>query len=203
MKKQPKSERKRTYDPLATRGRILDAAADEFQKRGYHATSMHDVMRLASVPGGSVYHYFPTKKSLALAVIKERVADIVAKTWIEPVRSASSASKGIIAVFDSVAESVGSNGVVSGCPLNNLVLELSLADQDFQRALLRVFDLWEQSIAQRFRDDQKAGIARNINARRLATFVVASFSGAMSLAKAAQSAAPIRECGRELARFLQ
>ena len=197
-----KKQQKRTYDPLATRGRILDAAADEFQKRGYHATSMHDVMRLASVPGGSVYHYFPTKKSLALAVIKERVADIIAKTWIEPVCSSSSASKGILAVFDSVAESVGTNGVVSGCPLNNLVLELSLADRDFQRALLRVFDLWEQAIEQRFRDDQKAGIARNVDARRLATFVVASFSGAMSLAKAAQSAKPIRECSRELARFL-
>lgn len=201
MKKKEKST-KRAYDPLATRGRILDAASDEFQKRGYHATSMHDVMRLAGVPGGSVYHYFPTKKSLALAVIEERVADSVTKTWIEPVRNASSAFRGIIAVFDSVAESVGGNRAISGCPLNNLVLELSLADRDFQQALLKVFSGWEQAIAQRLRDDLKAGTVRNIDPKRLATFVVASFSGAMSLAKAAQDAAPIRECRKELTRYL-
>lgn len=202
MKKKANLRPKRAYDPLATRSRILDAASDEFQKRGYHATSMHDVMRLAGVPGGSVYHYFPTKKSLALAVIEERVADTVTKTWIEPVRKASSASQGINAVFDSVAESADSNRAILGCPLNNLVLELSLADQDFQQALLRVFDRWEQAIAQRLRDDLKAGIVRNIDPNRLATFVVASFSGAMSLAKATQNAAPIRECRKELARSL-
>ena len=200
--KKENSRRKRAYDPLATRARILDAASDEFQKRGYHATSMHDVMRLAGVPAGSLYHYFPTKKSLALAVIEERVAETVTETWIEPVRNASSGPQGIIAVFDSVAESVGSSRAISGCPLNNLVLELSLADQDFQQALFRVFDRWKQAIAQRLRDDLKAGIVQNIEPNRLATFVVASFSGAMSLAKAAQNAAPIRECRRELAQYL-
>ncbi len=202
MKKKEASLLKRAYNPLATRGRVLDAAADEFQQRGYHATSMHDVMRLAEVPAGSLYHYFPTKKSLALAVIEERVADNITKTWIEPVRNASSAARGILAVFDSVAESVGGERAISGCPLNNLVLELSLADQDFQRGLLRVFEQWEQAIAQRLRDDLKAGTVRKIDPKRLATFVVASFSGAMSLAKAAQSATPIRECRRELARYL-
>lgn len=202
MKKKSHSRRKRQYDPVATRGRILDVASDEFQKRGYHATSMHDLMRLADVPGGSVYHYFPTKKSLALAVIEERVANIVARTWIDPVRAASSASAGIMAVFDSVAQSIGRDGAVSGCPLNNLVLELSLADQDFQSALLKVFDLWRQGIARRFRDDIKAGIVRSIDPERLATFVVALFSGSMSMAKAAQNGSAIRECREELVRLL-
>src|SRR6266496_1822359 len=202
-KKKSNSRRKRPYDPIATRGRILDAASDEFQRRGYNGTSMHDLMRIAGVPGGSVYHYFPTKKSLALAVIEERVADIVAKTWINPVRDASSASKGILSVFDAVANGVERDGPVSGCPLNNLVLELSLADRDFQRALLRVFDLWRQTIAQRLREDIAAGTVRSVDPNRMATFVVASFSGAMSLAKAAQNTAPIHECRRELARMVR
>lgn len=196
------SRRKRTYDPRATRARILDVASSEFQQRGYHATSMHDVMRLAAVPGGSVYHYFPTKKSLGLAVIEERVAGTVLQTWIEPIRTASSASEGVVAVFDSVAESLDGNGAVSGCPLNNLVLELSLADPDFQRALRAIFDQWEQTIAQRFRDDLDAGVLQKVDPQGMATFVVASFSGAMSLAKAAQNAAPVRACRHELARLL-
>ena len=203
MKKSKDGRRKRPYNATATRGRILDAASDEFQKRGYHATSMHDVMRIAGVPGGSVYYYFPTKKSLALGVIEERVAHSVTQTWIDPLRDAPSASAGILAVFDSVADSVGRNGAVCGCPLNNLVLELSLCDEDFQRALLKVFQRWEEAIAQRLQHDLDAKKNRNIDPKRLATLVVASFSGAMSLAKAAQSGVPIRACRRELALILQ
>lgn len=195
------SRTKRAYNPEGTRGRILDAAADEFQKRGYHATSMHDIMRLAGVPGGSVYHYFPTKKSLGLAVIGERVAANLAETWIEPMRKASSASRGILAVFDAVADSIG-NRAVLGCPVNNLALELSLADPDFQLALRAVFDKWEQALTERLHDELVAKTGRDFRSSTLATLVVAIFSGAMSLAKAAQSTAPLRACRRELVRLL-
>jgi len=197
---QPRQRTKRAYDPEGTRRRILDSAASEFQQRGYHATSMHDIMRIAEVPAGSVYHHFPTKKSLGLAVIGERVAVSVAETWIEPMRKASSASKGILGVFDAVAKDIGDRAVI-GCPVNNLALELSLADVDFQRALQQVFDKWEKAIADRLceKTARKTGAA---NPAGLATLVVAIFSGAMSLAKAAQNTAPLRTCRRELVRLL-
>jgi AcrR family transcriptional regulator len=165
---------------------------------------MHDIMQLAAVPGGSLYHCFPTKKSLGLAVIEERVAADVTQTWIEPIRHAPSAAQGVAAVFDAVADDLERNGAVLGCPVNNLVLELSLTDPDFQRALRRVFDQWEQTIAQRFREDLEKGLVgvKDVDPAKLATLVVAAFSGAMSLAKAAQNATPVRVCRKELARIL-
>ncbi|HEX6564892.1 MAG TPA: TetR/AcrR family transcriptional regulator [Chthoniobacterales bacterium] len=197
----PGKRTKRAYDPEATRARILNTAADEFQHRGYHATSMHDIMRIAGVPAGSVYHYFPTKKSLGLAVINERVKAEVVDTWIAPIRKASSASQGILAVFDAVAKSIGNHAVL-GCPVNNLALELSLVDPEFQHALRTVFDIWEAAIADRLREDsakQKQGIG---DPAGVATLVVAIFSGAMSLAKAEQNIAPLRTCRQELVRLL-
>jgi TetR/AcrR family transcriptional repressor of nem operon len=192
---------KRAYDPEGTRRRVLDAAADEFQHRGYHATSMHDVMRIAGVPGGSLYHYFPTKKSLGLAVIQERVAESLAETWIDPMGKAASASQGILSVFDDVARSIRDRAVV-GCPVTNLALELSLADPDFQYALRAAFDKWEKAIANRLREEYAAKKQKTIDPEGLATLVVAIFSGAMSLAKAAQSTAPLRTCRREIVRLL-
>jgi TetR/AcrR family transcriptional regulator, transcriptional repressor for nem operon len=199
----PMKERrtKRAYDPKGTRGRILDAAANEFQLRGYHATSVHDIMRIAQVPGGSVYHYFPTKKSLALAVIEERVAESLAETWIEPLRKAPSASQGILSVFDAVAKSISDRAVL-GCPVTNLALELSLADPDFQNALRAAFERWEKAIAERLQEQQVGQKRKAVDPTGLATLVVAVFSGAMSLAKAAQSAAPLRTCRREIVRLL-
>jgi AcrR family transcriptional regulator len=195
------SRSKRAYHPEVTRRCILDTAAEEFQSRGYHATSMHDIMRIAGVPGGSVYHHFPTKKSLGLAVIKERVSVSLTETWIEPLRNASSASKGILAVFDAVAKDIAHKEVL-GCPVNNLALELSLADPDFRLALRAVFDTWEQAIAERLRSELSTRRSGKTESERLATLVVAIFSGAMSLAKAAQSTAPLLACRRELVRLL-
>lgn len=195
--------RRRSYDPQGTRKRILEVAAQAFQAHGYHATSMHDVMRLAAAPGGSVYHHFPTKKQLGLAVIDECVRADVARTWIDPLERAAGAREGILAVFDAVAGDIEARGAgVLGCPVTNLTLELSLVDPDFQRALHAIFAQWENALERRLRADLDAGRLRDVDPASLATAVVAAFSGALSLAKATQSAEPIRVCAGEVARLM-
>src|SRR4051794_25080009 len=127
--------RKRVNDPQGNRGKMLDVAAELFQARGYHATSLGDVMTAAGGSGGALHHHFPTKKALALKVIEERVAASVEATWIDPVVAADSAGQGVRTVFETVAGELERQGFVRGCPLNNLAHELSLADPDFRAAL--------------------------------------------------------------------
>ena len=97
MGKKPAPGRTRFNDPEAMRRRVLDAAAEAFQSRGYHSTSTHDIMRAAGVTGGALHHHFRSKKELAVAVIRERVARAVEQTWIEPVQSARTATEGNLA----------------------------------------------------------------------------------------------------------
>lgn len=201
--KAPAASKKRAYDPKRTRGRILEVAAKQFQSRGYHATSMHDIMDLAGVPGGSVYHYFPTKKSLGLAVITEDVAACVRETWMRPVRDARTAREGIAQVFQSVADQIERDGRgITGCPVNNLTVELALSDPDFQSALGRIFEDWTAVIAQRIRSDLQGGMLSGVDPDETAVAIVANFSGAMAIAKARQSAEPIRSCARQTLRLL-
>jgi AcrR family transcriptional regulator len=194
-------EARRSYDPVAMRARILDVASAAFQARGYHSTSTHDIMRDAGVTGGALHHHFPTKKSLGLAVIKERVAPTVEETWINPVRRARTALKGILRAFEEIAESVDKRGKVLGCPLNNLTIELSLADPEFQAAVGQVFRAWKKAIADKLNAD-KPSLAVSTTPNELATFVVASYSGAIAIAKAQQSSEPLRTCARQLASLL-
>jgi AcrR family transcriptional regulator len=199
MREAKRSEAKRSYDPVAMRARILDVASAAFQARGYHSTSTHDIMREAGVTGGALHHHFPTKKSLGLAVIKERVAPVVAETWINPVQQARTAADGILRVFENVAASVDERGKVLGCPLNNLAIELSLADPEFQTAVGQVFLAWTDAIADKLKADKPAV---KISPDELATFVVAAYSGAIAIAKAQQSSEPLRACARQLAFLL-
>ncbi len=192
---------RRINNPQAMRARILDVAADLFQRHGYNATSVHDVVRAAGATGGALHHHFATKKALGLAVIAERVGPEVDETAIQPVATASSAAAGIRAVFDGVADTLERNRAVTGCPLNNLALELSLADPDFREAVNEVFDRWRAALSFRLHADRPEMDASR--AHDLATLVVASYSGAMAMAKASQSAEPLRACALQLETLLR
>jgi AcrR family transcriptional regulator len=181
------------------RQRILDVAEVAFQERGYHATSLGDLMHAAGVTGGALHHHFATKKALGMAVIAERVAAAVEETWLRPVEEAKSAREGVAQVFAAVAGELERQGFVRGCPLNNLAHELSLADDDFRAALAGIFEAWRAAIADRVRLDQEAGAEAGTDPERFAALTVASYSGAMSMAKAAQDAAMLRLCADALA----
>ncbi|UCI24530.1 TetR/AcrR family transcriptional regulator [Mesorhizobium sp. B2-8-5] len=193
--------KKRTNDPEGMRRRVLDVAEDSFQARGYHASSLGDLMAAAGVTGGALHHHFPTKKALALAVIEERVAAAVQKTWIDPVLAASSAREGVRAVFEAVAAELEQQGYARGCPLNNLAHELSLADDEFRLALARIFAGWRRAIADKIRADQLDSGQGRTDPDRFAALAVAAYSGAMSMAKTSQDAGVLRECLRALEGF--
>ena len=193
---------KRSHDPQLLRRRILDAAAAAFQSGGYHSTSMHDIMRLTALSGGALYHHFPTKKALGLAVIRERVSREIDDTWSEPLRAHAPTGAALRGVFDAVIANLDQRAAVKGCPLTNLALELSLADPEFREAVQMVFESWRSAIADSVRADQANGALAHLDAEDFATFVVALFSGAMGLAKATQTTAPLTTCASEIERAL-
>lgn len=206
MKRTTRSRRTagRTNDPVGVRARVLDAAADLFQARGYHGTAMVDVMKGAGVSAGAMHHHYPSKKALALAVIRERVAPAVRDTWIEPVKAAASAFEGVKAVMDAIHADLSGRPGVNGCPLNNLALELSLVDQDFRAEIALVFADWQSAIAARIAADQARGRGpAGSDADQIAALIVAGYSGAMAMAKARQDPEPLRVCGEELLRVLE
>jgi len=68
---QPRTERGRR-----TRRAILDAAAQEFGARGFHATGITDITRRASVALGSFYTYFAAKEDVFRAVVADLSAQV-------------------------------------------------------------------------------------------------------------------------------
>jgi AcrR family transcriptional regulator len=193
----------RKIDPEGVRSRILDAAAELFQDRGYSASGMQTIFEKAEVTSGGFYHHFESKKDLGLAVIRERVAEAVQQTWIAPVVSAPSIISGLKSVFGSIASDLDANQAVRGCPLNNLTLEMAYADADFQEPLEEIFANWQRELERLIKRDQKAGMLSRTSARKTAAFVIAVYSGAMAMSKVKQSSEPLRVCLGQLTDALQ
>ena len=195
--------RRRRNDPEGLRSRLLDTAARLFQDRGYHATGMRDIMEASGASSGALHHHFATKDALALAVISERVAPVVRETWIKPVHESSSVSRGVGEVFGDIIRAIEQRGSVAGCPLNNLAVELSFSNPQLRGALEAIFREWQLALAERL--GQTRGGARLDHEKRsaAATFVIATYSGAMNLAKSAQSAAPLRAAASTLSAWFR
>jgi AcrR family transcriptional regulator len=192
----------RTNDPDGLRQRLLDTAFQAFTTRGYASTSVSDLKELAGATGGALAHHFATKKELGLAVVNERVAVAIEESWIAPVQTAPDASRGVQQVFSGIIAGLEDQGYVNGCPLNNLALELS-GEEEFRVPMAALFDAWRQAIAGKIRDDRKAGSDGTGNPEALATLVVATYSGAMAMARATQSAQPLRVCAKQLKQVMQ
>lgn len=53
------------------RQEIIEAAADIFSKKGYHATSMQDIAEAVNLQKASLYHHFSSKQEILLAVLDQ------------------------------------------------------------------------------------------------------------------------------------
>lgn len=191
----------RTNDPDGLRQRLLDTAFHAFTTRGYASTGMQTLRELAGATGGALAHHFATKKALGLAVLNERVAVAIEESWISPLRAAPDASRGVQQIFGDIIAGLEDQGHVNGCPLNNLAVELS-GEEEFRVPMAALFDAWHQAIADKIRDDRKAGGGGTASPQALATLVVATYSGAMAMARAAQSAQPLRVCAKQLKQMM-
>jgi AcrR family transcriptional regulator len=194
--------KRRRNNPEGVRARVLDAAAALFQAQGYHATGMREVIEKTGLSPGAFHHHFPTKESLAIAVIAERVAPAVRESWIDPIRRATHLRQGVAGVFAEIIRGLDERGKVSGCPLNNLAMELSLTNARMRDELRCIFAEWQDALAARIAQSPRGKQLSPQQRRAAASFIVASYSGAMNLAKAAQDAAPLKAMQRTLSQWL-
>jgi TetR/AcrR family transcriptional regulator, cholesterol catabolism regulator len=61
--------------PTSTRDRILEAAAQVFAERGYHATRMDDIEAAANVQRGALYYHIGSKEELLYDLVVAHIDD--------------------------------------------------------------------------------------------------------------------------------
>ncbi len=70
-----------------TRDDILQASARIFSEKGYHAASMQDIADAVSLQKASLYHHFPSKQEILLAILDFALDVIIER--LEKVNSSS------------------------------------------------------------------------------------------------------------------
>lgn len=198
--------KRRLREPDVTRDKLLKAAFEEIYRHGFQAASLDTILARAKVTKGALYHHFPDKAALGYAVVDEVVRGFLLQRWLGLLERFGEGGDPVTALQRTLqhrAAHLGPHEIELGCPLNNLAQEMSPIDERLRGAINATFDAWRGGFARALERGQAEGtVRRDVDAKRVATFVVAAIEGSTGLAKSAQSAAMQRSNLTLLSEFL-
>ena len=196
------SSKKTMRNPLETRQKILETAFLEIYCHGYKGTSTNAIINKLEMTRGAFFHHFPTKNDLGYAIIEEVLADKIMERWIWPIEASANP---IIAILDNFAARIDEHReehILCGCPLNNLVQEMS-DKPDFHNRIQAVMEMWVKKTQALLTKAKRSGFLRKeINTRQLAEFIVACEEAAFSMGKAFNSRAAMRSNLKSLKHYI-
>ena len=179
-----------TRKGLATRARIVEAAAELMFRHGVAGTSTEDVLAAARVSNSQLYHYFSDKNALVRAVIEHQADQIIdgQRPLLDELDS--------LAAFkqwrDMLVGLQRQRHCEGGCPLGSLSSELAEANEPARTALAAGFDRWEAPIRDGLRRMRDRGeLQDDTDVDRLALGTLAALQGGLLLTQAKRDVGPL------------
>jgi len=166
----------------STRDRLVFTALQLFAEKGYGSTSVADVRQAAGVHSGSLYHFFPGKQDLLLAVL-EAYRDGIGPMLLQPAwQGVDDPIEKIFALLAQYRRSLTMTECQYGCPIGSLALELHEPDPPVRKLLAKNFESWVLAIKGCL-DDAGDRLPSALNRRELAEFILTTMEGAVMQAR--------------------
>lgn len=190
-------------NPQFNRRKLLETAFELFYRNGFRATGLSDVVSSAGLSKGALYNHFASKQELGYAVVDEVLAPLIRDYWIEPYRKAESPIAATRQIIESVSGQLDCQSEQLGCPLNNLIQEMSGLDTGFRQRLQALTEEWKFAVVESFRRAKTAGLVQSdVDEQEVALYMISVFHGAMGATKNAGSPEPLQTVGNQLLNHL-
>lgn len=182
-----------------TRTRILDTTALLLRKRGYHGTSLNDILSASGAPRGSLYFHFPGgKDQLVIEVTRNSVADVTARLG-QTLAAERDPAVAVHHIYQSVGRMLEDNEFSLGCPIAPVVLDSPTDVPDLADLCRAAFEQWIGLLREAF---VRAGVAER-RAHALALLVESSLEGLMVIARATRDRGPLQAVADEVAALIE
>ncbi|MEA3410209.1 MAG: TetR/AcrR family transcriptional regulator [Pseudomonadota bacterium] len=184
---------------IDSRSRILSTARELFHSRSYADVGVKEICDSARVQKGSFYHFFPSKRDLALAVIDDMADEwahgFVAEAFDRELPPVERLDYLIDAAYYWQKAAKDIEGRMPGCLFGNLALEVSTRDDVLRAKLTAVFNKTRDQIRETL-DDAVATLAiEPLDSEKTATAMLAFLEGVILLAKTRNDPEVVRIVG--------
>ncbi|HKV22562.1 MAG TPA: TetR/AcrR family transcriptional regulator [Mycobacterium sp.] len=172
--------------PDRSRSALIDTAALLFRRQGYAATGVNQILEVAEVKAGSLYHHFPNGKQELAAAVVESAGGEIERLLRRFLDSDSPVAEIVNGWIDLLIVQLASDGR-DGCPIEPIATESVNASPLVREASARAFAGWTDAVGQRLQSDGWP----ECDARQTALAVIALIEGALILSRIAGDAAAL------------
>ncbi|RWO49653.1 MAG: TetR/AcrR family transcriptional regulator [Mesorhizobium sp.] len=182
-----------------TRTRILETTGLLLRQRGYHGTSLNDILSASGAPRGSLYFHFPGgKDQLVIEVTRASVADVTERLG-EALAAEKDPAVAVHHIYQSVGRMLEDNQFSLGCPIAPVVLDSPTDVPELAELCRSAFEQWIGLMRDAF---VRAGVPER-RAHALALLVESSLEGLMVIARATRDRAPVQAVADEVAALIE
>jgi TetR/AcrR family transcriptional repressor of nem operon len=168
-------------------------------RRGLGASSVRDVVQAAGVPQGSFTNHFTSKEAFGLEILARYRAITDANVTATLRNDALPPLRRLRAWMDRQLEYLRKDDMRRGCLYGNLAAEASEESNAIRTRVASVFAENQASVAYCLEAAVEAGeLAHKTDVQELAGFIVSSLQGAILVAKAQRTPAPVERFVRVL-----
>ena len=175
-----------------TKEAILLKGAQLIHEKGYNNSGLQEILAAAGVPKGSFYFYFKNKEDFGLQVmdtyayfIRRMSEKFLCDAELPPLSR-------LERFFDFYLQHFENMNLRYGCPIGNLMQEMSDLSEPFREKICAIYDEICSLIQQCIALAQQAGdIPEDIDAGEAAQYIFDSWEGAVMHMKLAKSARPL------------
>lgn len=162
----------------------LHAAMETFWRKGYHHTSMQDLVDSMGINRASLYDTFTDKHTLYLNAL-ERYRDLNCADMADAIAGANTAHSKIRAIFDRAIAETLDDQEHKGCFMTNATLEMLPHYADVKAVVAENFTQLDSTFRQLVETGMSTGeFSTNLIADQVIPFLMSQLSGIRVLGKA-------------------
>jgi len=176
-----------------TKQKIIDDATRVFQRKGFGASSISDLLDATGVTKGNLYFHFPGKEAVGIAVLQQEAERFM--RFLDEALVGETPAACLDNFFTMALCKHQKSGFVGGCLFGNTALEASDTFPVYAQIVSDVFDQWIDKLQGKVSDAQSLGLIRDdLPATNLAQMIVATIEGGIMQSRLQKSADPMSRC---------
>jgi TetR/AcrR family transcriptional regulator, transcriptional repressor for nem operon len=173
-----------------TRERILQQMFLDMRRNGFQGLRTDRVVSEMGITKGALYHYFPGKQAIGTAVLDEIIAPDYLYFYRQLDQFTGNPIPKLISHIEFLENLATDEDIVLGCPLNNLMQEMSPLDEEFRLRMKSIVGQIQQSVTAALERGKSAGFIRpDVDSAAVGGFFFGSIEGSYSVAKVHKSKA--------------
>ncbi|WP_034236798.1 TetR/AcrR family transcriptional regulator [Aliarcobacter lanthieri] len=163
-----------------TRQELINNTFDEIYTKGYQGASLTDILKNAKVHKGSMYHFFENKKEMAIASIKEKIYE----KFVQRYSTILELEKDYLEAFIESLKDTSSRDFNKGCPIANIIQEMSNIDEDFKVLMKEIYEALKNNIKNILDKAVEKDEIKECDTKKLSLYIASTLEGAILSAKA-------------------